>query len=260
MDHRPLSIGRLPESDVVVNSEGVSRVHAYLVPTPHGPLLVDRSRHGTLVNGEPMRAPWLLTAGDEIRVGPAVLKVSSVPLPGSAPTVTRSSSRIGSKLMVWVRRYAPSEVLGAAAAVSAAVGMQALTGSDIAGAYAGALAEDLAFYGVMLVRESIREAHQAGARGRPFTIRDLATVLRNLLMEFGVAGMLDVSVVRPLCLGLGLSWVGGAPGAFLGKVAADAVFYGPVLAIYEWRLARHAAREQRDRRRRTTAAGLVPLE
>ncbi|MDH4349353.1 MAG: FHA domain-containing protein, partial [Gemmatimonadota bacterium] len=60
---RPLSIGRLPECDLSLAGENVSRRHAYLLPTPEGPMLVDRSQFGTWVNGERMTAPRLLADG-----------------------------------------------------------------------------------------------------------------------------------------------------------------------------------------------------
>lgn len=71
LESRPLTIGRLPECDVVVEGDLVSRHHADLLPTPDGPLLVDRSRRGVAVNGERMRAPWVLAMGDQLQIGSA---------------------------------------------------------------------------------------------------------------------------------------------------------------------------------------------
>jgi FHA domain len=254
---RALSIGRLPECDIPLAGDFVSRNHAYVIPTPSGPLLVDGSRLGTMVNGERMNAPWILAEGDEIRIGLSVLRVvpdqteppaSAGPLAGRGP---------GARVAGWLRRYGPSEVLGTVAAVGAAGAVRQLTGSTVAGAYAGAIAEALTFYGIMFLGETIRDAHQAGRHGRPYGVADLLPVFRNLVMEFGVAEAIDALVLRPLLMGLGMRYLGTGLGALLGKLAADAAFYGPVLAIYEWRLARGEAVRQRDRRRRTTATGLV---
>ncbi len=46
-----LAIGRLDECQLVLEGREVSRRHARIVATPRGPLLVDRSRFGTEVNG-----------------------------------------------------------------------------------------------------------------------------------------------------------------------------------------------------------------
>jgi hypothetical protein len=105
----------------------------------------------------------------------------------------------------------------------------------------------------MFLRESVRAAHRAGTAGKAFGSRDLLPVLKEMLMEFGAAEALDAGVVRPLLIGLGLRWIGGNLGALVGKLTADLAFYGPVLTIYEWRLARRAAAAQLDHRRRTTA-------
>ena len=66
---RPISIGRLTECDVILPGDKVSRRHACCSLHARWALLVDSSRHGTLINGEQMQAPWLLADGDEVKVG-----------------------------------------------------------------------------------------------------------------------------------------------------------------------------------------------
>jgi hypothetical protein len=259
LDGRPIAIGRLPECDVRLGGDQVSRQHAYIVPTPAGPMLVDRSRHGTRINGEEMRAPWLLAHGDVVQIGRTSLQVGLAAPVAAGPEASRGRST--RKLLGWARRYGPSEVLGTVAAVGVAVAVQRASGSTILAAYVSTVAETTVFYGIMFLRESIRDAHRAGLQGRTFGSVDLLPVLRTMVLEFGVAEALDVAVVRPLCMGLGLRWVGGAFGAFVGKVAADVAFYGPVLTMYEWRLARrHASSTLNERLRRTTANALAMPE
>lgn len=250
---RPLALGRAPESDVVIPGDRVSRLHAWIVPTASGALLVDQSRTGTRVNGDRIQAAWPLSPGDEIAIGDVVYRVEAPLL--AAPSATAPNG-FGNRLRRWLARYGPSELLGTVAAVGVAVSIHGLTGSAVVAAYAGAVAENIVFYGIIFLRESIREAHLAGVRGRAFGSADLLPVARNLVLEFGVAETLDTLVVRPLFMGLGLGLVGGNLGALAGKLMADVVFYGPVLAAYEWRLARTQARDASDRRRRTTAVGL----
>lgn len=67
-------------------------------------------------------------------------------------------------------------------------------------------------------------AHQAGIRGRPFGSADLLPVARSLLLEFGAAESLDLLLVRPACMALGLQMIGGNLGGLVGKLAADLVF------------------------------------
>src|SRR5262245_13980787 len=106
LDVRPISIGRSAECDVVLDEDTVSRVHAYLVPTPDGPLLVDRSRHGTTVNGEGRQGPGvLLGAGDQLRVGSSLLLVRQSDKRTSLELAAKTERRLSLKLRHWVRRY-----------------------------------------------------------------------------------------------------------------------------------------------------------
>jgi hypothetical protein len=255
---RPLSIGRLPECDLSLPGEDMSRLHAYVLPTPAGPMLVDRSQLGTRVNGERMRAPWLLADGDTLQMGRHIVRVSRVGVPRLSG---RSAAGTVSRVRRWVRRYGPSEVLGTVVTVGATTGVQALTGSTVAAAFAGTLSEVVVYYGVMVLRETIREAYEAGKRAAPYGSAQVLGVIRTVALEFGIAEALDSGVIRPFCLGMGLRLVGGQVGALLGKLAADLVFYGPVLATYEWRLARtRGGRQDVEARHRRTTTEVVPRE
>ena len=44
-------------------------------------------------------------------------------------------------------------------------------------------------------------------------------------------GDLDTVVLRPLCMAMGIRWLGANLGTLLGKLTADLRFYGPVLTI-----------------------------
>ena len=118
---RPLVLGRLPDSDVVITDPEVSRIHAWLVPTPQGPVLVNRGQHGVQVNGEWVSTPRCLSAGDAITIGRATYCLEmGPPAESDAPRAARGfPKRLGS----WVARYGPSEVLGTVTAVVVAVAM-----------------------------------------------------------------------------------------------------------------------------------------
>ena len=103
------------------------------------------------------------------------------------------------------------------------------------------------FYGTMALRETVTDAHQAGASGKSFGHKDVLRVLRNLVLEFGAAEALDTALIRPFCMGAGIRLLGGSLGALAGKLGADLAFYGPVLSVYEWRLARNRGDERAER-------------
>ena len=55
--------------------------------------------------------------------------------------------------------------------------------------------------------------------------RNLRVVVAHTLAEFGVAELLDVFVIRALCLVLAMKAFGAQAGAWVGSLAADCVFY-----------------------------------
>lgn len=72
-----VTIGRLPECDVVVDDPGASRQHARIRRTDGGFVLVDLgSTNGTLVNDEPIQE-HALENGDRITIGETVLEFRS---------------------------------------------------------------------------------------------------------------------------------------------------------------------------------------
>jgi hypothetical protein len=72
-----VALGRLPESDVVVDDPGASRQHARIAHASGGFVLTDLgSTNGTLVNDEPIRE-HTLHDGDRITIGETVLEFRS---------------------------------------------------------------------------------------------------------------------------------------------------------------------------------------
>ena len=263
----PLIIGRAPESGIVVADDDVSRQHACVMRTPTGYVVIDTSAHGTFVNGEPVAAQRMLRAGDLIEIGSQVFEfqlpdeppppASEAAVPVAVPSVpaTRAHGRhraSGKSAMIhdlppgrkrwleWIRRYGPAEVMGTAAALGGYWAGQVLTGSLVASAFAAALSESVGFYGVLLLRDMVRDAYAAGARRTRYGPREIAGTWRNIFIEFGPIELLDVTVVRPLCMGLGGRYLGPRLGVIAGKVVADVVFYAAPILTTEARLRRAA--------------------
>ncbi len=101
--------------------------------------------------------------------------------------------------------------------------------------FAAAIAETVAFYTVLFVRDlRHRSTRRPGDRA-------LWTTLRNLLVEFGPAELVDTFAVRPLAMYVASTVVGDMlTGVILGKIAADAVFY--TLAIIGYEVCKSAAK------------------
>jgi len=137
------------------------------------------------------------------------------------PVVARQRRGIA----VWLRRYAPAEIVATLGALLAA-GAASRYGSAAVIALAGVLGETVAFYGYLFVRD-LRSWPDGPTNAVSGTVH-------GLLLEFGPAELSDTLLVRPLAMYLGPFVLGGVTtGILAGKVAADVVFYALAVLGYE---------------------------
>lgn len=130
------------------------------------------------------------------------------------------------RIGVWLRRYGPAELLGTAAALLAATIAHALTGSAVAAAVAANWAEGLLYYGWLFARD-------LRAAGPP-TARSAAATLRAMALEFGLAEILSLVLVRNVTLYAGIASMPSlGMGVLAGKGVADLLFYLPTIISYE---------------------------
>lgn len=127
------------------------------------------------------------------------------------------------RLRTWLLRYAPLEGAALLTALGAGLLASQLSESRIVIGYAGAWGENLGYYLVAFVREWRVRGSAIAAVG-------------DLALEFGPAEAIDSFVVRPLCMGYGVAWIGdAAAGVVAGKLLADVPFYGIAILGYELR-------------------------
>jgi S1-C subfamily serine protease len=164
---RPLVLGRMKGSDVVIRDARASRRHAELVPADGALRLRDLgSANGTLVDGQPAREA-LLRGGEEIRIGGVRIAVlAQEPAVTGAPiaeTVRRrpqvetegpSWSMVGRLVEARTRR---GRLLTYAALAAAAVAIAAVAVLALTGALAGESEEER-------VAEVVREVAPATVR------------------------------------------------------------------------------------------------
>jgi hypothetical protein len=139
------------------------------------------------------------------------------------------------KLREWVGRYLPAEILGTVTALAAAWTVHAVSGSLISAAIAGTIGESLGFYGCIAVREmrSYDILHRDHGTLRRRWLTGSRTV-RDLLIEFGPAELVDSLLARPLLMYLMAGLLPNfTAGIVAGKLAADVVFYGIAISAYE---------------------------
>lgn len=125
------------------------------------------------------------------------------------------------RLVFWIVRYLPAELVGTAAMVIAGMLATMWTDAPALVALAALVGEIIGFYFVLAVTIYLEQSQVAatrrGAIGRTAVL---------LVAEFGAAELLDTLLVRPAALLLGV-WLIPDPvwGMLVGKIAADIVFY-----------------------------------
>ncbi|HEY2164017.1 MAG TPA: hypothetical protein VGH04_08510 [Gemmatimonadaceae bacterium] len=135
----------------------------------------------------------------------------------------------------WLTRYGLAECAGITCALLASAIVRRLTSNPIAAAYAGAWGETLGYSALIAVRDAMADVRRARLARSEWGVRSMGRLLAAWGMEFGPSGLLDTLLTRPACMGLGIRLLGPVRGLVLGKLAADVLFYIPVIFMYERR-------------------------
>jgi hypothetical protein len=134
---------------------------------------------------------------------------------------------ITAKLVPLLRRYLLAEIIGTITALTGAFCVHHATGSLVTAAIAGSIAESIGFYSYFATRNGIRyyrhhHAHSSAKR----VLLTMSHTVRDMIIEFGPAEVIDSLLVRPFFMYLGPTYLGNFGGGLLaGKLAADLVFY-----------------------------------
>jgi len=134
------------------------------------------------------------------------------------------------KFLHYLKRYGLAEIAGAVCVLLISSLTYYFTRNKIIAAYAGTIGENIGFYGVIILRDTIdakrKAAHWSG--------KEIWQVLKNILIEFGIAEALDTFLMRPLMLYLFTSlFTNYQIGALAGVVVADILFYSLAVLFSE---------------------------
>jgi hypothetical protein len=135
----------------------------------------------------------------------------------------------------WLRRYGLAEFAGLVLALAAGWVAHTLAAHGAVIAYAATVFENVGFYGTIAGRQVAADRRAAVAAHGAYARRHVGRTVRELLIEFGPAELLDSLILRPLAMGIGVRMLGLEMGIIAGKVAADVTFYLPVILTYELR-------------------------
>jgi hypothetical protein len=140
------------------------------------------------------------------------------------------------QLREWLKRYIPAELSGTITALLAAQLAFMTSQSLVVAAVCGSIGETIGYYAAAIGRDVIAHyrLHQERTGHRRFWFTCI-TCIRSLLVEFGLAEIVDSAFVRPYLLWLSPQLVGQLQlGWLMAKLAADIVFYTLAIAGYEF--------------------------
>ncbi|MDO7884459.1 hypothetical protein [Hymenobacter cheonanensis] len=142
----------------------------------------------------------------------------------------------------WLRRYGPAEGLSLAATLGAAAAATHAGSPEVGRALAATWAGNLAYFGYLLGQDVWHTRQALRTQGRRYTAGTLGRNIRALVVEFGVAEVLDSLLIRPALLYWLPRWLHSVPlGVLAAKLAADVTFYVPTIISYE--LSKHRLRK-----------------
>ena len=152
------------------------------------------------------------------------------------------------KLREWFRRYIFAEVIGTFLGLLLAMSVYESSGSYMAAAAAGFVAEGAGFYGFFIIKEL--HEHRVRTKGLSFArrmVKIVAGSTTNLFVEFAPAAAVCSFIIMPLALYMVPQYVRPyGLGFIIGKVSVDIIFYNMAIAGYETR--KWLRRRRRERR------------
>ncbi len=141
-----------------------------------------------------------------------------------------------SRIKEWIRRYAWAEVISTLLTFLFGWASSCVTKNSVAIAYAGTFGAAAGFYGFIFRRDISNSYLKHETETIRVKILLIATCLRNMGFEFGLAELLDFLAVRPFCLLYGplilnnYFW-----GILAGKTVADIIFFTISILMFEIR-------------------------
>ena len=143
---------------------------------------------------------------------------------------------VRSKIKEWLKRYLPAEIVGTITAVGAASVAHVFYTNLIIVAYAGTLGEAIGFYSTILIQNILLITKKRKLENAFFSFSDFLKIIRTIILEFGLAAIIDELFVRPFFMYLfPLLLKNFTIGIFVGKIVGDLTFYILVICSYEIR-------------------------
>lgn len=137
-------------------------------------------------------------------------------------------------LREWLKRYLPAEILSLIATVVCAGLTMQLTGNNLKAALAGTWGGNFSYFSLIIFTDIYKTRKSLVSAGKTYRFPLFLRNLRALLVEFGLAELVDSFFIRPALMYYFPIWTGNfSAGIIMAKFAADITFYIPAIIGYE---------------------------
>lgn len=138
------------------------------------------------------------------------------------------------KLKEWAARYLPAELLSVIVTMIVALLTFKITGSNLTTALVATWVGSGVYFGFILAMDIRFARRQRHAHGLRYNAHTFTQNIKALMVEFGVAELVDLLIIRPALMYYLPLWLESlALGTLIAKVAADLTFYVPAIIGYE---------------------------
>ncbi|MBS7563898.1 hypothetical protein KHS38_05730 [Mucilaginibacter sp. Bleaf8] len=142
--------------------------------------------------------------------------------------------RIKPKVLAWLKRFLPAELVGSALAILVSYVTLQVTHNAVMAAYAAAIADTTGFYITLFIQGLVKSHRELKSQHQPFKLIHILQVFKTLLVEFGPAEILDSFLLRPFFMYIFPVLLHNRTlGVLAGKIVSDISFYIPVIIIAE---------------------------
>lgn len=139
------------------------------------------------------------------------------------------------KLREWAWRYLPAELCSLIVTMIVAIMVFRITQSNLTTALVGTWIGSGVYFGYILLMDIRLARRERQANGHRYTFMTFMQNLRALFVEFGVAELVDLLVIRPALMFYFPIFFGSlALGTLVAKLTADLTFYVPAIIGYEF--------------------------
>jgi len=143
---------------------------------------------------------------------------------------------VKNKIKEWIRRYLLAEIFSTVLSLTTAWIIHRTTGDNVLAAFGGSAMASVSFYGIVAYNDIRKNLKHHRKQDLTYGLATYFKDLRNLIIEFGPAEILDVLAIRPFFMYLIPKLTGQfLLGVFIGKTIADVFFFVPAIVMYEVR-------------------------